>query len=71
MCNAINYIASIAELLKDDFIEEFITYLMPLFAYLTEKQNDYNINYLDFLEQQMKDSTLTFAVKKRLTNGTA
>lgn len=60
----LKYIATIVELIKDDLKEELSTFLLPLFAYLSEKQKDYSINYMEFLNQDMKGSALTAMVNQ-------
>lgn len=69
MINVIKHIAIIVELDNDDLNEEFATLFLPLFAYLSEKQKDYNINYSDFMNQHMKGAVLTTIVNKMFSNG--
>ncbi|KOB72075.1 Uncharacterized protein OBRU01_12769 [Operophtera brumata] len=69
--DVIKHIAIIVQLVQhnDDLNDEFASFLLPLFAYLSEKQKDYSINYSEYMNQHMKGALLTTIVNKMFSNG--
>lgn len=52
-------------------MDELSSLLLPLFAYLSEKENDYSINFSDYINQYLNGTTLSELVNKMFSNGNA
>lgn len=61
-------IASIANLLKDDSIDDYGTVIMPLLAYIFERKSDYTINVLRILCNKQKHETFVNIANKVFGN---
>lgn len=69
--SVVRYMATIAKLLNEDNIEEFGTILMPILAFMTEKQTDYNMNLRECLHRHLGQTKLAPTINKIFHNGSA
>ncbi|XP_059049126.1 uncharacterized protein LOC131844297 [Achroia grisella] len=56
-------------LMGENHIEEMGTILLPLFAYMAERKNDYNINLSHYMHNKLRHSKFADTVTKVFLNG--
>ncbi|XP_026764400.2 uncharacterized protein LOC113522787 [Galleria mellonella] len=67
--SVINKIEITTNLMEESHLEVLGTILLPLFAYMAERKNDYSINLSQYIHNKLRHSKFADTVKKAFTNG--
>lgn len=67
--SAVEKIASLANVLKEDDAEDVAAAFMPIFVYIVGRKGDYSVNVKSLLNSKLKNPKFYEAISKVFTAG--
>lgn len=71
VASVMDKITTTANLMEQSNISDLVSVLLPLFAYMAERRNDYKMNISNYLGTWLRHADFAEAIKTVFSNGTA